>query len=158
MKAIIAGTFDPITTGHEALIKKASSIFDEVVVLVCENFDKVTLLNAEQRLELVRLTAEAFPNVRAEEHKGWLYEYLNKSPDSVLFKGIRNSRDLEYEKEMARFNYSHSRVETIFSFADEENEEISSTLVRSLIKDGGDWKSLIPQNAQKTAEYFYKNI
>ena len=158
MKAIIAGTFDPITTGHEALIKKASAVFDEVVVLVCQNFDKVTLLTPEQRLELVRLTAEAFPNVRAEEHKGWLYEYLNKSPDSVLFKGIRNSRDLEYEKEMARFNYSHSGVETIFSFADEDNEEISSTLVRSLIKDGGDWKKFIPQNAQKTAEYFYKNI
>lgn len=158
MKAIITGTFDPITVGHEALIKKASLLFDEVTVLMCQNFDKKTLFTPDQRFELVRLTAEAFPNVKAERHEGWLYEYLRKTQDSVIFKGVRNSRDLDYEREMAEFNLEHSGVETLFAFSDKENESVSSTLVRTLMAEGGDWLRFIPQNAQKSAEYFYKNL
>ena len=158
MKAIITGTFDPITVGHESLIKRASLLFDEVTVLMCQNFDKKTLFTPDQRFELVRLTTESFDNVTAERHEGWLYEYLRKTKDSVLFKGVRNSRDLEYEKEMADFNFEHSGVETLFVFSDKENAEVSSTLVRALMTDGGDWLKLIPQNAQTSAEYFFKNL
>ncbi len=158
MRAIITGTFDPITVGHEALVKRASLIFDEVTVLMCQNFDKKTLFSPDERFELIRLTVEPFYNVTADRHEGWLYEYLRKTSDAVLFKGVRDSRDLEYEKKMAEFNFEHSGVETLFAFSDNENREVSSTRVRALMTDGGDWLRLIPQNAQKMAEYFYKNL
>ena len=95
MKAIITGTFDPVTVGHEALVERASRLFDEVVVLMCQNFDKTTLFSPEERLELLLLTAERFSNVRVERHDGWLYEYLKKTENAVLFKGVRNASDLE---------------------------------------------------------------
>ena len=156
MRAIITGTFDPVTIGHESLIKRASLLFDEVIVLMCQNFDKVTLFSPEMRFELVKLTAQSFPNVKAERHEGWLYEYLKKTENSVLFKGVRDSRDLEYEKKMAEFNFEHSGVETIFAFADKNTSEVSSTLVRNAMKEGKDWLKFIPQIAQKKAEYFYE--
>lgn len=158
MKAIITGTFDPVTVGHEALIERASRIFDEVVVLMCQNFDKTTLFSPEERLELLRLTADRFSNVRVERHDGWLYEYLKTTEDAVVFKGVRNSTDLEYEKKMAEFNFEHSGVETLFAVSPEGLENVSSTLVRSMMKSGEEWEKLIPQNAQKIAKKFYKNI
>jgi pantetheine-phosphate adenylyltransferase len=120
---------------------------------MCQNFDKVTLFSPEARFELVKLTAESFPNVRAERHEGWLYEYLRKTENAVLFKGVRDSRDLEYEKNMAEFNFEHSGVETIFIFADKNTAEVSSTLVRTAMKEGKDWLRFIPQIAQKKAAY-----
>ncbi len=158
MKAIITGTFDPVTVGHEALIERASRLFDEVVVLMCQNFDKTTLFSPEERLELLRFTAERFSNVQVERHDGWLYEYLKKTENAVLFKGVRNSSDLEYEKKMAEFNFTHSGVETLFTVAPEGLESVSSTLVRSMMQSGEEWEKLIPQNAQKIAKKFYKNI
>lgn len=158
MRAIITGTFDPITVGHESLIKRASHTFDEVTVLMCQNFDKKTLFTPDARLELIKLVASTFPNVNAESHEGWLYEYLRKTENSVLFKGVRDSRDLEYEKKMAEFNFEHSGVETLFVFSSGEYSTVSSTLVRSLMTEGGDWLKFIPQIAQKKAEYFYKNL
>lgn len=157
MKAIIAGTFDPITVGHEALIKRASLIFDEVVVLVCVNFDKTTLFSHEERFELVKEAVSDIKNTKAELYEGWLYEYLKKCTNAVLFKGVRDARDLEYERKMAEFNFEHSGVETIFAFSDKNTENISSTQLRSLMSSGGEWLHLIPQNAQKLAKKIYKN-
>ena len=157
-KCVFAGTFDPPTLGHKALIDECLKLFDEVVVLMCQNFDKTTLFSPEERLELLRLTAERFSNVQVERHDGWLYEYLQKTANAVLFKGVRNASDLEYEKKMAEFNFSHSGVETLFISASEGLESVSSTLVRSMMQSGEEWENLIPQNAQKIAQKFYKNI
>lgn len=156
-KAIIAGTFDPITVGHETLIKRASLIFDEVIVLVCQNFDKVTVFNHKERFELVSESVKDFSNVKAELYEGWLYEYLRKCENTVLFKGVRDARDLEYEKSMAEFNFERSNVETVFAFSSGETANVSSTLVRSLMTSGEEWLHLIPQNAQKLAKKIYEN-
>ena len=158
MKAIIPGTFDPITIGHKALIKRASLLFDEVVVLMCQNFDKTTLFTPDERFEIIKASLEGVPNVKIERHEGWLYEYLKKQEDAVLVKGVRNSNDLEYEKKMADFNLEKSGKETLFFFSDTTTANVSSTLVRELMKSGDDWKQFIPQNAQKLIEKFYKNI
>ncbi len=157
MKAIIAGTFDPITVGHETLIKRASLIFDEVVVLVCQNFDKITMFSHEERLELARESVKDIHNVKAELWEGWLYEYLKKCENTVLFKGVRDTKDFEYEKKMAEFNFEHSGVETVFAFSSGKTASVSSTLVRSLMNSGEEWLDFIPQNAQKLAQKIYKN-
>lgn len=158
MKAIITGSFDPVTIGHEALVKKATRAFDDVLVLLCQNFAKNSLFSADERLALLRETFKDDERVRVDYHEGWLYEYLKCSPDSVLFKGVRDYKDFEYEKEMARFNYEKSGVDTIIVYSEGEFDSVSSTKVRELLQSGGDWKKLVPQNAQKLIENFYRNI
>ncbi len=158
MKAIIPGSFDPVTIGHIALVEKASRMFSNVTVLLCHNFDKETLFTFEERLEMLFAATKGMNNVNVDSHTGWLYEYLKEQKDAVLFKGVRNTVDFEYEKKMADFNFERSGVETFFVLADSELANVSSTRVRQLLSDGGEWKKIIPQNAQKLVENFYKNI
>lgn len=158
MKAIIPGSFDPVTVGHLVLFEKAASMYDGVTVLLCHNFDKKTLFSFEERLEMLRASVTHLDNVIVDSHTGWLYEYLNEHKDAVLFKGVRNTVDFEYEKKMADFNREHSGTDTVFYISEPEFEEISSTNVRNLLKNGEDWKNLIQQNAQKLVEKFYENI
>ena len=156
--AVIPGSFDPVTVGHLSLIKKAADTFENVTVLLCHNFDKKTLFSFEQRLEMLRAAVSELDNVRVDSHTGWLYDYLKNTENAVLFKGVRNTVDFEYEKKMADFNLEHSGVETLFALSDAEMSNISSTKVRELLRDGGDWEKLIPQNAQKYIKKFYINI
>ena len=158
MKAIFPGSFDPITVGHLSIIKKAAEAFDSVTVLLCHNYDKKTLFTFEERLEILTAAVEGMPNVAVDSHSGWLYDYLKEQQDAVLFKGVRNTVDFEYERKMADFNFEHSGVETFFALSNAEMCDISSTKVRQLLRDGGDWENLIPQNAQKLVKKFYKNI
>lgn len=158
MKAIFPGSFDPITVGHLSIIEKAADAFDSVTVLLCHNFDKKTLFTFEERLEMLYAAVEGMPRVTVDSHTGWLYEYLREEKDAVLFKGVRNTVDFEYERAMADFNFEHSGVSTFFAVSDPEMSGISSTEIRSLLAEGGDWKKFIPQNAQKLVEKFYKKI
>ncbi len=158
MKAIIPGSFDPVTVGHIALVEKASRMFSDVTVLLCHNFDKKTLFSFEERLEMLFVATENMSNVRVEAHTGWLYEYLRGQEDTVLFKGVRNTVDFEYEKQMADFNFEHSGVETVFVLPDTELADVSSTKARQALFDGGEWEKFIPQNAQKLVKKFYENI
>ena len=158
MKAIFPGSFDPFTTGHLSIVKKAADAFDSVTVLLCHNYDKKTLFSFEERLAILSAAVEGMDRVTVDTHSGWLYEYLRKEKDAVLFKGVRNTVDFEYERKMADFNFEHSGVDTFFAISDAEMSGISSTKVRALLAEGGDWKRFIPQNAQKLVEKFYENI
>ena len=153
--AIIPGSFDPLTTGHYSLVLRASRLFDRVTVLVCQNFEKSYTFTSEERLEIVKAAFSDIPNVTAEIHSGWLYEYLNAHKPCVLVKGVRNERDFTYERDMAYFNFDKSGVETLLLPSEPTENDTSSTKVRALLEQSGDWKALIPQNAQKTVEKFY---
>ena len=130
MKAIFPGSFDPVTVGHLSVIKKAADAFDGVTVLLCHNFDKKTLFTFEERLELLYAAVEGIDGVTVDSHTGWLYEYLREQKDAVLFKGVRDTVDFEYERKMADFNFEHSGVSTFFAVSDAEMSGISSTKVR----------------------------
>ncbi len=156
MRAIIPGSFDPVTTGHMALIERAAVLFDSVTVLLCHNFDKKTLFDFGERLEILQAALDGLDNVEADTHEGWLYEYLKAQGSCVLFKGLRNGEDFEYEKKMAEFNLEHSGVESIFVLSEPDLIGVSSTKVRLLLQEGGDWHKYVPQNAQKMIEKFYK--
>ncbi|MBE6701543.1 MAG: pantetheine-phosphate adenylyltransferase [Ruminococcaceae bacterium] len=154
MTAIVTGTFDPITLGHMEVIKKASATFDKVTVLLCQNFDKVNLFPPDTRLEMIKVSVEDFCNVQVEYHEGWLYEYLKKQKDVVLFRGVRNFEDFEYEKNMADFNLEHSGVETLFAFAKGETKDLSSTFVRDLISNKKDFEKYLPPKALEIAKKY----
>lgn len=158
MTAIIPGSFDPLTTGHFDLILRAARIFESVTVLVCVNYEKEYTFTHEERVEIARAAFSDFKNINVEMHSGWLYEYVDSHKPCVLVKGIRNSDDYEYEKRQAEFNRSKTMVETLYLDSDLVQKDTSSTKVRELLKSGGDWRKLVPQNAQKTVEKFYKKI
>lgn len=154
-KAVIPGSFDPITTGHLSLISRTAELFDEVTVLVCVNYDKTYMFSEEERFELVRLSVSELENVSVEIYGGWLYEYLNSHKPCVLVKGVRDEKDFVYERRMAEFNFEKSSVETLLLFSGGDEISTSSTKVRQLLESGGDWKKIIPQNAQKILKKFY---
>ena len=153
--AIIPGSFDPITVGHFSLVSRVAEAFDNVTVLVCHNFDKTYTFSPNERFEIAEKAFEKLPNVKVELYDGWLYEYLTAHKPCVLVKGVRDEKDFVYEKKMADFNFEKSGVETLFMISEPELCDTSSTAVRCLLEQKGDWKRLIPQNAQKIVEKFY---
>ncbi len=153
--AVITGSFDPITTGHVELIRRASQLFSSVVVLVCQNFDKKYLFSPCERVALCKAAVGEFENVSVEYHDTWLYEYFDGRSDAVLVKGVRDEKDFLYEREMADFNLEKGGVETLLIFSSKELSHVSSTRVRLLLEKCGEWRDFIPQNAQKLIEKFY---
>src|SRR3989338_3274901 len=95
--AIYPGSFDPITYGHIDLIKRASRVFDEVIVAVAENTQKNTLFSIQERVEMVKETAGGIENVRVESFKGLVIEYARRKKVNVLIRGVRMVSDFEYE-------------------------------------------------------------
>ena len=143
MRALVTGTFDPITLGHLHVIKKASEAFDEVTVLLCENFDKESLFTSSQRKEIICSAVADMKNVSVEYHSGWLSDYLKENDNLVIFRGARNAKDFEYEKNMAEYHLENSGINTLITFSSEKYSNISSTLVRELISKRGDWEPLL---------------
>ena len=153
--AVIPGSFDPMTTGHVSLIRRAASVFERVKVLVCINFDKTYMFTSEERLNIAQASLSHLENVEVELYTGWLYEYLEANKPCVLVKGIRNEKDLIYEKDMAEFNFSKCGVETLFLTSEADECDTSSTMARALLCEGKDASGCIPQNAQKLIQKFY---
>lgn len=144
LTAVIPGSFDPVTRGHVALALRAREIFGRVIVLVMDNRDKKYLLSPDQRLMLCRAAFAGEEGIEVRYDAGMLYEFLLKEKNCVLVKGIRNETDYVYEREMARFNFEHCGVETLFLDAEEEWRALSSTLVRDKMSRKESLSRLVP--------------
>ena len=145
-KAIVPGTFDPITKGHFDLIETASLLFDEVTVLLGANGAKATRFSDEQRLQMVKQAIAALPNVRAELYGGLVGEYCLENGIDVIVKGLRFSKDFDYEHEMAEVNAMLSpETKTMFLHATKENAFLSSTMVRVFLDSGRSVSEYLPK-------------
>ncbi len=143
--ALIPGSFDPITVGHEEFISRVAALFDSVIVCVCDNSAKNCMYTAEERYEFVRMTTEKYRNVRADICDGLLAEYAVQNRCDVIVKGVRNATDLDYEYMLFSINRELAPdIETLFIPARAETAHISSTMVRELIKYGSDFSPFIP--------------
>ena len=162
-KAIIPGSFDPITLGHLDIIKRASELFDEVIVLVTNNSSKKTLFNIEQRVSLVRDAIAGLLNVRADCDNGILVDYIVSNKIDVQIKGVRGESDFCYESELFGIYNSISKnkysafCETLFMPAKPEHTHISSTFVREMLKYGEDTSYLVPNN-EMLYGFYAKNV
>lgn len=138
-RALIPGSFDPMTKGHVLLVERAAKIFDEVVVAVMINENKEYLFSMEERVKIARASLSHIENVRVISYSGWLYELFDETGADVIVKGIRNERDLAYENEMAIFNLAkNKRAYTMYIPADEEMACVSSTAFRENIGGSAD--------------------
>ena len=144
--AICPGSFDPITLGHLNIIKRASKIFDEVVVCVMHNASKTSpMFTVEERVDMVKRATARFGNVKVESDSGLLAEYVQKFPNAVIVKGLRAVSDFEYESQMNLINKSiNPNLETMFLMSEIKYTFISSSLVREMASYGSDISELIP--------------
>ncbi len=137
--AIYPGTFDPLTLGHEDLVRRASRLFSEVVVAVADSRPKRPFFSLEERVDIARETLAAFPNVRVEGFDGLLMDFLRQQNARIILRGLRAVSDFEYEFQMAGMNRSlNPDVETVFLTPAEKYQFISATMVREIAVLGGD--------------------
>ena len=146
-KALVPGTFDPITNGHLDVITRASNIFDEVVVAVALSKKKNTLFPLEQRVALVQEAVKDLPNVTAVSFDGLLTDFAREQNAHCVVKGLRAITDFEYEFQMAAMNWQlHRSVETFFIMSPPEYMYLSSSIVRELASMNGNFDKFVPPN------------
>lgn len=145
MKAIVSGSFDPITCGHLDLIERASKMFDSVTVAICSNGEKHDMFTVSQRLEMVSVACAHLPNVKADICSGLLAEYTEANGIDYIVRGIRNGVDASYEVTLAEINRSlRNKPETIILPTKKEHMHISSTFAREMIKYSEPLQGIIP--------------
>jgi pantetheine-phosphate adenylyltransferase len=144
LKAIYPGTFDPVTYGHLDLLKRASGMFEKVVISVAESSGKNTLFSLEERMLMIG-TAAAGRNIKVESFEGLLVNYASKQKAKVIIRGLRAISDFEYEFQMALTNRKIAPgIETVFLMPNEKYSYISSTFVKEIAKFGGDVSAFVP--------------
>lgn len=144
--AICPGSFDPITLGHLNIIRRASKIFDKVVVCIMFNSSKtLPMFSIPERLEMVKRVVERFPNVEVDSYDGLLAEYAKKFENPVLVKGLRAVSDFEYEFQMNQINKKiNPELETMFLTSSEKYTFLSSSAVREMASYGADLTGFVP--------------
>ena len=137
-KVIYPGTFDPITRGHEDLVRRASSLFDHVVVAVAPSSGKKPFFTLDERVEMAREVLKDCANIEGTKFSGLLMEFLQQQDARVILRGLRAVSDFEYEFQMAGMNRSmYPDVETVFMTPSEQYMFVSATIVREIALLGG---------------------
>jgi pantetheine-phosphate adenylyltransferase len=137
--AVFPGTFDPITLGHQDLIRRAAGLFGGVVVAVAAAHHKKTLFSLEERLETVRQVLQPYANVRVEPFTGLVVEFARQHQAQAMLRGVRSVTDYDYEAQLAGMNRALApEVDTVFLTPDARYQHISSTLVREIATLKGD--------------------
>lgn len=143
-KAIFPGSFDPITIGHVDIIKRAMKVFDKIIIAVGDNTDKKYMFPKEKRVEFVKQTFNNYNSIKIESYSGLTVDFCKKNNTEFMIRGLRNPADFEFEKSIALTNRKMTDIETIFFLTSPENSFVSSSIVRDLIRNNGDYKLFIP--------------
>jgi len=154
IKAVYPGTFDPITLGHQDLVRRASALFDQVVVGIAASEAKRPFFRLEERVRLAREAVEPYRNVSVEGFKGLLMDFVRAQKAQVIVRGLRAVSDFEYEFQMAGMNRNlYPDVETVFLTPAEQYQFISATIVREIATLGGDVSKFVqPQVVRALAQ------
>jgi pantetheine-phosphate adenylyltransferase len=142
--AIYPGTFDPITNGHQDLVRRAASIFDRVIVAIAANPNKTPMFTLEKRVELARKVLADLPNVEVTGYAGLTVEFARKYQSSVVVRGLRAVSDFEFEFQLANMSRHLAReIETVFLTPQEQFTFISSSLIREIAVLGGETREFV---------------
>lgn len=146
MKAVVPGSFDPFTLGHLDIVTRASRLFDEVIIAVGVNIGKQNMFEMDRRVEMVLGAIGKLDNVSVAAMEGLLVDFCQSHGASVVVRGARSGADYDAEWAMATMNSSLADVETVILPASPKVGFISSTLVRSVARAGGDVSAYVPDN------------
>ena len=147
--AIYPGSFDPITNGHLDLIKRASKLFDEVIIAITQNANKSSFLSIDQRVDAVNKSITALNNTRVLSFDSLLVDFAREHNAHIIIRGLRAVSDFEYEFQLSGMNKRlNPGIETLFMTPSEEFANISSSLVREIYILGGDISAFVPDSVK----------
>ena len=145
-KAIFPGSFDPITNGHFDIIKRGVSLFDEVIVAIGVNAEKKYMFSLDERKRFIEEAFKDEPKVRVITYSGLTIDLCKKENAEFILRGLRNPADFEFEKAIAHTNRMMSKIETVFLLTAARTSFISSSIVRDVLRNGGDITQLVPES------------
>jgi pantetheine-phosphate adenylyltransferase len=148
-KAIFPGSFDPITLGHVDIINRALPLFAEIIIAVGVNTEKSYLFSLEERVSFIKKHYANEPKVRVETYTGLTIDFCKKLNIHFILRGLRNPADFEFEKAIAQTNRKLSTVETVFLLTSADTSFISSSIVRDVLRNGGDISGFVPESVPK---------
>ncbi|ATA81239.1 MULTISPECIES: pantetheine-phosphate adenylyltransferase [Capnocytophaga] len=147
-RALFPGSFDPITLGHFDIIRRALALFDEIVVAIGVNGDKNYMFTVEQRKEFIEKAFADEPKVKVSTYQGLTVDYCREIDAQFILRGLRNPADFEFEKAIAHTNRTLSKIETVFLLTAARTSFISSSIVRDVIRNNGDYTVLVPESVR----------
>lgn len=147
-RAIFPGSFDPITLGHYDIIQRGISLFDEVIIAIGENAEKSYMFTMEQRMGFIEEAFKDEERIRVTSYSGLTVDFCQKVKADFILRGLRNPADFEFEKAIAHTNRKLSEIETVFLLTSSGKSYISSSIVRDVIRNGGDYTGLVPDTVR----------
>ena len=143
--AVFPGSFDPITKGHESIVKRAIPLFDKIIIAIGINSSKNSMFDLEQRKLWIKNTFKTNPTIEVVTYTGLTVDFCKAQNANFILRGLRSYSDFEYESGIAQMNKSLiSNVETVFLLTEPECSHISSTIVRDIIRNNGKVEQFLP--------------
>ncbi len=143
--AVFPGSFDPITIGHQEIVKRGLHLFDEIVIGIGGNTSKTSYFPVEKRFSFIEKVFANEPRVSVTVYEGLTIDFCKRMNASFIIRGLRTSSDFEFERAIAQMNYSmEPSIETIFIISGAEFSPISSSIIREILKNKGDVSKFIP--------------
>jgi len=147
-KALFPGSFDPLTLGHYDIIKRGVTLFDEVIVAIGINADKNYMFSLEQRQQFIEDAFADEPKIKVVTYKGLTVDFCEEIGVGFILRGLRNPADFEFEKAIAHTNRDLAPIETVFLLTSAQTSYISSSIVRDVIRNDGDYTKLVPESVR----------
>jgi pantetheine-phosphate adenylyltransferase len=146
-KAVFPGSFDPVTKGHESIIKRASELFDEVVIAIGENPEKKGFFTIEQRMLFLKKITKGIKNISITSYTGLTVDFCKKTDSKFIVRGLRTAADFDFEYTIAQMNKQmNPEIETVFLLAISSQNAVKSSVVRDILKNKGDFSSFVPDS------------
>ena len=148
-RAIFPGSFDPLTLGHHDIIMRGITLFDEIIIAIGKNADKKYMFSLEKRMQFIEEAFKDVPSIKVKTYQGLTVDFCKKEDANFILRGLRNPADFEFEKAIAHTNRKLSEIETLFLLTSSGKSYISSSIVRDVIRNNGDYTGLVPDSVRK---------
>ena len=144
--AVFPGSFSPFTIGHQAIVERGLLIFDKIIIAIGENNEKKHFFSINDRIQWIQNVYLKHPKIKVKSYKGLTVDFCKKEDANFILRGLRNSNDFKFERNIAQTNKQlNNKIETIFLMTPPELSHISSTIIRDIIKNGGDVSQFLPK-------------
>ncbi len=147
-RAIFPGSFDPLTLGHYDIIQRGITLFDELIIAIGINAEKKYMFSLEERQRFISEAFDETPTIKVMTYEGLTVDFCKKIDAGFILRGLRNPGDFEFEKAIAHTNRKLSDIETVFLLTSSGKSYISSSIVRDVIRNGGDYTGLVPHTVR----------